>query len=68
MSKVELEEYWQYLIDSGIATEQELQLVTYIIGYSVETLDKVLYARTGYRSIEQLEEVEYCLLYTSRCV
>ena len=52
---MELEEYWQYLIDSGIATEQELQLVTYIIGYSVETLDKVLYARTGYRSIEQLE-------------
>jgi hypothetical protein len=55
MSKVELEEYWNYLIEAGIATEQELQLVTCIIGYSVETLDKVLYARTGYRSIEQLE-------------
>ena len=55
---MELEEYWQYLINSGIATEQELQLVTYIIGYSVETLDKVLYVRTGYRSIEQLEGVE----------
>jgi hypothetical protein len=58
MSKVELDEYWQYLINSGIATEEELQLVTYIIGYSVETLDKVLYARTGYRSIEQLEGLD----------
>lgn len=56
MSDLKLEEYWQYLIDSGIATEQELQLVTYIIGYSVETLDKVLYARTGYRSVEQQME------------
>jgi hypothetical protein len=26
MSKVELEEYWNYLIEAGIATEQELQL------------------------------------------
>lgn len=52
---MKLEEYWYYLIEAGIATEEELRLVTYIIGYSVDTLDKVLYARTGYRSIEQLE-------------
>ena len=53
---MKLHEYWLYLVEAGIATESELRLVTCIIGYSVETLDKVLYARTGYRSIEQLIE------------
>jgi hypothetical protein len=53
---MKVHEYWCYLVEAGIATEAELRLVTCIIGYSVETLDKVLYARTGYRSIEQLEE------------
>ncbi len=57
MSKVKLEEYWCYLIESGIATEEELRLVTYILGYSEETLDSVLYARTGYRTIDQIEGV-----------
>jgi hypothetical protein len=54
--EVELHEYWFYLVEAGIATEAELRLVSYILGYSAETLDKVLYARTGYRSIDQLEE------------
>jgi hypothetical protein len=53
---LEVHEYWLYLVEAGIATEAELRLVTYIIGYSVETLDKVLFVRTGYRSIEQLIE------------
>jgi hypothetical protein len=56
VNKLEVHEYWLYLVEAGIATEAELRLVTYIIGYSVETLDKVLYVRTGYRSIEQLIE------------
>ncbi len=53
---MEVHEYWLYLVESGIATEAELRLVTYLLGYSVETLDKVLYVRTGYRSIDQLIE------------
>lgn len=53
---MELHEYWLYLVEAGIATEAELRLVTCILGYSVETLDKVLFVRTGYRSIEQLIE------------
>lgn len=52
---MKLNEYWNYLIESGIATEEELQLVTDVAGYSVETLDDVLYVRTGYRSIDQIE-------------
>lgn len=49
-------EAWDYLIDNMIATEEELRLVTNINGYNMDTLEAVLYARTGYRSIEQLEE------------
>ena len=49
---------WDWLLDTGIATEKELQLVTDINGYSVETLNDVLYARTGYRDQEQLEDEE----------
>jgi hypothetical protein len=56
---LEIHEYWLFLVEAGIATEAELRLVSYIIGYSVETLDKVLFVRTGYRSIvEYLEGVE----------
>lgn len=51
-------ELWDWLLDMGIATEKELQLVTDINGYSIETLNDVLYARTGYRDQEQLEDEE----------
>lgn len=47
---------WDYIIDNGIATQDELQLVTDINGYSVDTLNDVLYARTGYRNIDQIKE------------
>lgn len=47
---------WDYIINNGIATEDELQLVTDINGYSVDTLNDVLYARTGYRNIDQIKE------------
>ena len=39
------------LIEAGVATEGELALVTNINGYSLETLEDVLYARTGYRDL-----------------
>ena len=50
-----LDELWGRLVDEGIATEEELQLVTNIIGYNEEALNDVLYARTGYRSFEQFD-------------
>lgn len=49
---------WDYIMGYEIATEEELKLLTYINGYSEETLNDVLYVRTGYRSIEQLEDEE----------
>lgn len=47
---------WDYLIGNGIASEDTLQVVTSINGYSVDTLNDVLYATTGYRSLEQAED------------
>ena len=49
------DEVWEYLEEHGIATYNELSLVTDICGYSMETLMDVVYARTGYRNMEQLK-------------
>ena len=50
------ERIWQYLIDSGIATESELELVNDVAGYSEKTMEAVIYAKTGYNDLEQLME------------
>lgn len=51
----EIERVWKVLVDTGIATDEELQLVTSINGYNIDTLNDVIYVRTGYHNIEQLE-------------
>ena len=51
-------ELWDNLIEYEIATEAELQLVTCINGYTVSTLNDILYARIGYRSWDQFAESE----------
>jgi len=48
-------EIYEYIVDKGIASEEALNLITSINGYSVDTLNDVIYALTGYRSMEQLE-------------
>ena len=58
---MEVHEYWLYLVEAGIATEAELRLVTCILGYSVETLDKALHVRTGNSAIEQLIQYLECV-------
>lgn len=47
---------WDAIIEYGIATAEELELVTSINGYNNDTLNDVIYVRTGYRDIEQLSE------------
>ena len=49
---------WEYLAETGIATRDELSLVTQINGYNMETMENVLYVRTGYRSFDQMEDME----------
>ena len=46
---------WDALLDMGVE-EQTLKIVTAINGYSREAMEAVLYAHTGYRTFEQLEE------------
>lgn len=49
---------WEQLVDAGYFTDAELELVTSINGFSVETLNDCLYSRYGYRSLEQMEDEE----------
>lgn len=49
---------WEWLVDMGIATEKELVLLTCLTGRSIETLNNVLFIRTGYRTREQYEYSE----------
>ena len=49
-------EMWCILVNNGVATDEEINLVTCINGYTEKTLLDILYARTGYRTIDQLLE------------
>ena len=49
-----IEQIWDLLIDYNVATQDELKLVTSINGYTIDTLNSIIYARTAYRNIEQL--------------
>ena len=49
---------WDYLLENGYATEEELRLVTSINGHNLETLNDILFVRTGYHDVEQIEGME----------
>ena len=53
-----LDEQFNYLIENGICTEDEMKLVTSINGYNEESVNDILYVRTGYRDMEQYLEYE----------
>ena len=50
---MELNEFWDFLIEECIATEEEIRLVTCINGYNYRALNDILEVRTGYKSVEQ---------------
>lgn len=49
-------EMWTLLETYGIATTEEISLVTSIVGTNEKAMLDILYARTGYRNFEQYEE------------
>lgn len=49
------DELYNKLIMLDIATEDEIDLVCCINGNTIDTLNDILYARTGYRDIEDIE-------------
>ena len=52
------DKFYDYLVDHNVATEDEISLVCCVNGYSVESLEGILYARLGLRSLEQWQELE----------
>ena len=54
----EINELWDYLTEYQIATEKEIALVTSINGTNLDSLESILYSRTGYRDLEQIKECE----------
>ncbi len=54
----ERDQLWDYMVNQEIATTDELRLVCNILGFTLEHLESVLYVRTGYRSLEQIEEAK----------
>jgi hypothetical protein len=52
------EELYDYLIDYEVATEKEISLVCSINGTNLDSLESILYSRTGYRSLEQIKDME----------
>lgn len=49
-----LGEIFDYLVEYEICTDNELSLITNINGWNEETANDIIWARTGYRDIEQL--------------
>lgn len=54
----QFDKFYDYLVDYGVATEDEINLVCCINGNSVESLESILYARLGLRSLNQWQELE----------
>lgn len=52
MNDDKISQAWDYLIETGIATEQTLQVASSLDGYTLETLESVLYILTGERSFD----------------
>ena len=52
MKKVD--EIYNYLTENQFFTDSELLLLTYINGYTEETLNSAIYARYGFRTFEDL--------------
>ena len=44
------------LFEQALFTYEELNLITNINGYSIETLNDAIFARYGYRDLQQLME------------
>lgn len=58
MMNERMEYIWDTMVDLGIATSEELGLATALCGTTEETLNRVLYIKAGYRTIEQMMEEE----------
>jgi len=49
---------WDYLVECMGVSEDTLKVVSSINGHSLDTYESVLYVISGYRSFDQLEEMD----------
>lgn len=58
--KMTTEDMWDFLLQNVSVSEDTLQVVSAICGYSRKTMEAVLYAVTGYRGFDQVppEEID----------
>ena len=54
----EIKKIYDYLIENEIATEEEINLVCCINGTNEESLNDILFVKSGYRNIKQIMEYE----------
>lgn len=52
------DEVFNAMVEAEIATEEEINLVCQINGISTDTLNDIVYARTGYHSFEDYMDGE----------
>lgn len=50
---------YDFIVDNNIATEEEVELVTTISGWSEDTMEDIIFARTGLRDYEQCKDEGY---------
>ena len=53
-----LNKMYEFLVNYGIATKEEINLITTINGNNIKTYEDILYIRTGYQAFYQLSEWE----------
>lgn len=49
------DDLWDKFLELGLFTEDELDLVTSMKGYSINTLNEALFCRYGYNDLNQME-------------
>jgi hypothetical protein len=59
MGKDRVMDIWETMVELGVATDEEISLAIALCSRTEETLNQVLYIRTGYRTIEQFVDESY---------
>ncbi len=54
MLELTTHEVWEALVENQLFTDSELELLTNINGYNVETLNDAIYSRYGYPDYKEL--------------
>lgn len=60
MTRGKIDYCYFWLLENELFTEAELDLLTHINGYKMETLDEAVYCRYGYRSVLDLMRKRNC--------